>query len=232
MINLQNKFNIYLLISFILLSVTLMSPSLAAEPDEKNNFVEFGLIGDSSENKVPVPISNASNIGTPKTFTGQVALTNFPKLEFDTQKISGHDEKIKAKSKEETISGFRVDDVSGNGNGWQLRVKASEFVRQDDKKTELKGAKLEFPRVKPITYATSLNKEKEPVVNKTSIGFDEVIHSLMMATEGSGMGAWEIAYDDGDEINLHLPSGQLLGVYETTITYQLTVDTIIKDTAK
>lgn len=229
---LKNNNKLFSVASLILLSTTLSFKVLADEPGEKDNQVQFGLVGDSSEKKVPVPIPNATNIGTPTQFDGQVALTNFPKLTFETQKISGRTEKIVANGTGDEVPGLRVDDVSGEGEGWNLRVKASKFLRQSDNSTELVGATLEFPKVSPVTFSNSKNKDKAPIVNKVSTSFDENARTLVSASEGSGMGAWEVAYDGDNGIHLNLPSGQLLGVYETTITYQLTVGTVVDESAK
>lgn len=221
--------NIVSLTSLILLAGALPYKTLAAKTND-NTTVQFGLIGDKSENKIPVEIPGAVSIGEHSKFSGQVALTNSPKLTFDSQHIVNQEMFIDSKGKSGEVPGFRVDDISGTGAGWTLRVSASEFVRDDNSGVTLSGANLVFPKVTSKTLPR--NSSAEPEVNKLNIPFDgKTSQVLLNADKGEGMGAWEVAYDES-KIKLQLPSGQLLGQYEATVTYSLTVGSTSLETAK
>lgn len=229
--NVKRNVKMFSLASLILIASSFSYETNAAQM-EQDDTVKFGLIGDKSENKVPVRIPEAVDIGVPSTFSGEVALTNIPKLAFDPQKIQGHKIEVDAKDTGQKVPGIRVDDVSGEGSGWTLRVRGSKFVRTDDNTTELMGAQLEYPKVAPVTYKNSQTKDNAPVVNKTMLSFDESVKTLMSAGKGAGMGAWEVAYQGDQGIKLVLPPGQLLGTYQATVTYELTVGDIAKNSAE
>lgn len=221
--------SIFSLTSLILLASALPTKTLAAKTNDDTK-VEFGLIGDKSENKEPVKIPNAVNIGEHSKFNGQVALTNSPKLSFDGQRITNKEISVNSKGKSGEVPGFRVDDISGTGAGWTLRASASEFVRDDGSGITLSGANLIFPKVTSKTLPK--NSSSEPKVNKLTVPFDgKTSQVLLDAGKGKGMGAWEVAYDES-KIKLQLPSGQLEGQYEATVTYSLTVGDTDLEAAK
>ncbi|MEG0256484.1 WxL domain-containing protein [Vagococcus sp.] len=240
----KKNITLFSLASLILITSALPSETLAAKIEDDKE-VQFGLVGDTSENKEPVKIPGAVNIGEHSKFSGQVAVTNFPKLSFDSQELSHKEIYVDSKGKSGEVPGFRVDDISGTGAGWTLSVSASDFVRDDNSDIKLSGASLVFPKAKSKTFVNNKSKgpnyvedKKNPDLKETTIGaltvpFDgSDKHNLLVAKEGQGMGAWEVAYDSNSKIKLQLPSGQLLGNYEATVTYSLSVGDMNLDTAK
>ena len=234
----MNKSNKLFLAASLILTVSSFSyKTLAANTEDGSKHVEFGLNGDKTTNKKPVLIKGAVDIGAHSDFSGEVALTNIPKLTFDSSAIDNKKIFVKANEVSGKTPGIRVDDVSGEGQGWTVKVKASEFVSTTDANVKLNGAKLIFPKKEAVSFANINKTTGKPSVNRVELPFDNNTSGIVLveASKGAGMGAWEVAYEDKVDnkgIEMELPVGQLLGTYKATVTYTLTVGEIKKDAAK
>lgn len=197
----------------------------------EDKHIEFGLSGNNNENKEAVSIQEAVDIGKHSTFSGEVALTNTPRLAFDSSKLDNKQISVKAKGANGEVPGIRVDDVSGKGLGWTVTVKASEFVSTKDSTVTLNGAKLIFPVNQAVSFTNTISKK--PKTKEAQVPFNnQGSYKLVEAKPGEGMGAWEVAYAGDSGIKMELPAGQVLGTYQATVTYSLTVGQVEMDTAK
>lgn len=226
----KKKMRVFSIASLILMSSSFPFEALASKVNEDKR-IEFGLSGNKIENKEAVKIQEAVDIGKHSPFSGEVALTNTPRLTFNASKLENKDILVEAKGAAGEAPGIRVDDVSGKGLGWTVTVKASEFVSTKDPTVTLNGAKLIFPANEAVSFANTISKK--PRIKEAQVPFNnQNNYRLIEAKTGEGMGAWEVAYKDNSSIKMELPAGQLLGTYQATVTYTLTVGQLEMDTAK
>ncbi|WP_207120944.1 hypothetical protein IGJ55_002931 [Enterococcus sp. AZ170] len=148
--------------------------------------------------------------------TGALTIDNVSPLLFGEHKIDGG----KAEFSTETVApNVQVSDRRGEGQGWNLQVRMSEFADKTDDTKILKGAELSIPAgtVGKSEGNIALPPETKDVVIAGSIDSAQTIFS---AKEKTGLGTWTNEFD-ASQVKLMVPAGNLKGDYQATMTWSL-----------
>lgn len=125
---------------------------------------------------------------------------------------------------------IKVTEFSGWKPGWTLQVQMSKFK---DGTSEAKDIKLFYPNVVPTTTTGGDANQHSPISEgKDNSFFDENIKGTIVednntpvtlagAKAGNGFGEWTFAYASAADTNvqLRIPTGQVVGNYKSTVTY-------------
>ena len=147
-------------------------------------------------------------------------------LLFGPQTISPRDVDAKATND----LNIKVTEFSGWKPGWTLQVQMSKFK---DGTSEAKDIKLFYPNVVPTTTTGGDANKHLPISDGKDKGFiDENVKGTIVednntpvtlagAKAGNGYGEWTLAYGASADTNvqLRIPTGQVVGNYKSTVTY-------------
>lgn len=148
--------------------------------------------------------------------TGALTIDNVSPLLFGEHKIDGG----KAEFKTETVApNIQVSDRRGEGQGWTLQVRMSEFADKTEATKILKGAEITLPAgtVGKSEGNIALPPEATGVV---IAGSQENAQTIFSAKEKTGLGTWTNEFD-AEQVTLMVPAGNLKGDYQATMTWSL-----------
>lgn len=125
---------------------------------------------------------------------------------------------------------IKVTEFSGWKPGWTLQVQMSKFM---DGTSEAKDIKLFYPNVVPTTTTGGNANQHSPISEgKDKSFFDENVKGTIVednnipvtlagAKVGNGFGEWTFTYSTAADTNvqLRIPTGQVVGSYKSTVTY-------------
>lgn len=148
--------------------------------------------------------------------TGALTIDNVSPLLFGEHKIDGG----KAEFTTETVApNVQVSDRRGEGQGWTLQVRMSEFADKTEATKILKGAEITLPAgtVGKSEGNIALSPESNGVV---IAGSQESAQTIFSAKEKTGLGTWTNEFD-AEQVTLMVPAGNLKGDYQATMTWSL-----------
>lgn len=149
-------------------------------------------------------------------------------LNFGQKALSSEDLNLDAKDN----MNINVTEFSGRRPGWKLTVKMDKFTTSGGKVgTDIK---LFYPQVTP--KSGTVGATSNPPIslgndnsldgkgNKgVAVSDDNAPTLLAQASVGKGYGKWDFSYDDleghDNLVQIHIPTGQQVGAYSTTLTY-------------
>ncbi|WP_343781747.1 WxL domain-containing protein [Alkalibacillus silvisoli] len=118
-----------------------------------------------------------------------------------------------------TFGGFAVVDSRGTGDGWHVKVKASQF--------ETEGGAQKLPEnsmsISEPTVSAHDGASNETTITTQSGKIDHASGlKILSANENGGMGTYDISFD-ADALHLNLqPKDVKVGTYTSTIEVSLT----------
>lgn len=148
--------------------------------------------------------------------TGALTIDNVSPLLFGEHKIDGGEAIFETIT---TTPNVQVSDRRGEGQGWNLQVRMSEFADKEEKTKILKGAEVTLPAgtVGKSEGNIALPPETKEVVIAGSV---ESTQTLFSAKEKTGLGTWTDEFD-ASQVKLKVPAGNLKGDYQATLTWSL-----------
>lgn len=147
---------------------------------------------------------------------GPLTIDYVTPLEFGEQKLTGTEAVYQTTSK---LPNVQISDKRGQGQGWTLKVKSSEFVDSTNQTQTLKGATVTLP-VGTIKSVEG-NVSTAPTANEAILESDNASeHVLMTAAATAGLGTWEDLFD-ASKVQITVPSGNLVGDYSSSLTWTL-----------
>lgn len=148
--------------------------------------------------------------------TGALTIDNVSPLLFGEHKIDGGEAIFETIT---TTPNVQVSDRRGEGQGWNLQVRMSEFADKEEKTKILKGAEVTLPAgtVGKSEGNIALPPETKEVVIAGSV---ESAQTLFSAKEKTGLGTWTDEFD-ASQVKLKVPAGNLKGDYQATLTWSL-----------
>lgn len=224
------------IISGLLCGVTLLGLSGIAQAEtsvdqdtkQVSSDVNITVTGDNTDPTKPEeenPGTDPSDPGTGGT-TGQAGPLSIDQVvvfDFADMKLSGTTQDIKlAQSGQYNI---QVTDSRGTGAGWNLRIKQSELVDTQDQSKKLVGAYIQLQNGEVKAGKDNVRPELTPtIVDYTADASNkEQFATILNATKGNGLGTWKYLLNqkDSEGILLHVPSGNMAGSYQGTVTWEL-----------
>ncbi|UNM89472.1 WxL domain-containing protein [Vagococcus sp. CY52-2] len=185
------------------------------------------------------------NPDTPSGETGQsgpLSIDNVIVFNFKDMNLSGRTQKISLKNDgAESIAkrNIQVTDTRGTGAGWNLQIKQSELTDSTTNPgttNTLRGAYITLNNGSVVAgsdnavaqddagITPTLNEYAPNAENKNSF------QKIITAEKGQGMGTFKVFYnkdatglekDVADDIQLVVPSGNMVGTYQGTVTWAL-----------
>lgn len=147
---------------------------------------------------------------------GSLTIDNVSPLLFGENKIEGGETVLSTTTKNPNV---QVTDKRGEGEGWALQVKTSDFVDKVDSKKILKGAKLSLPAGTAISAVG--NVAVAPVMSAITLAStDTRVATIISAAKNTGLGTWVDKFE-ASQVKLTIPAGNLVGEYVSTMTWSL-----------
>lgn len=148
--------------------------------------------------------------------TGALTIDNVSPLLFGEHKIDGG----KAEFATETVApNVQVSDRRGEGQGWNLQVRMSEFADKTEATKILKGAEITIPA--GTVGKSEGNIALPPESNEVVVaGSKDSAQTIFSAKEKTGLGTWTNEFDAA-QVKLMVPAGNLKGDYQATLTWSL-----------
>lgn len=150
-------------------------------------------------------------IGVPTGQLGPLSIDAVSVFDFGKIKIG---EPGMAMIPEGELLGIQVTDSRGEGTGWSVTAKISEF--ENSEKTKNIKATVSIPTGKVVTKTANLNNA--PISVSADLNNDSMI--IFSASKGKGMGSFTNLFE-GNDTKIKVPGGVLVDSYSATITWTL-----------
>lgn len=171
------------------------------------------ISGDAEKPTEPLESSDPSGETGNK---GVLTIDNASPLLFGENNIKGGVMIFETKTDKPNV---QVTDKRGEGQGWSLQVKTTDFVDQVDAKKILKGAELTLP-VGTIVPAPGNISVAPTAATATLTSTNAKAQPIMTAAKNNGLGTWVDKFDS-TQVKLMIPAGNLVGEYVSTLTWSL-----------
>lgn len=153
---------------------------------------------------------------------GPLSIDNVIVFAFDEMNLSGLTQKIPLVNK--APQNVQVTDTRGTGAGWNLQVKQTPLVDEAGTK-ELRGAYISLALGGVVPGKDNVSSDLMPeAIDYSATAVDKgVFQKIMTAEENNGLGTWLMYFnkDSSDDIQLVVPSGNMVGDYAGTVLWAL-----------
>lgn len=115
-------------------------------------------------------------------------------------------------------SGIQDGDVAvvnpGTSDAWTVTVQAANFIKSDDKDTNLLGATINF---KGGLATTNSDQTKAPLLAEPSVIAGGSAETILSATSGNGVGTWMNRLTTATDLSIS--GGNVAGTYASDLTW-------------
>lgn len=174
--------------------------------------------------KVPTTPENPNIPDGTTNQDGPLSIDNVIVFAFEEMNLSGTTQRIPLEAK--TAQNIQVTDTRGTGTGWNLQIKQTPLV---DSATdhELKGAYINLVAGTVVAGNDNVTPEAAPTTSANGAVYATKgeFQKIMTAEKDNGMGTWKSFFNQEDattDIELVVPSGNMVGNYAGTVVWALT----------
>lgn len=167
----------------------------------------------------PDPVDPILPVDPPTGNIGLLTIDAVSSFSFPETTLAGGATVVEASVPTGTRLGAQVSDRRGEEIGWNLTVRATDFV--DGEKT-LKGAYITIPKGQ-IKGTLGADPALAPIAADT-INLANTDTIIMQASSTQGRGSWVNEFEEGigdEKVTLTKPAGGLIGSYTSTLTWTL-----------